>query len=123
MKQVWYKGTVIEGKKEGRLIGFPTVNLATNILPKTVVHGIYGCVVKINGALYPGVLFYGPRLVKNETEPVLEIHILDFSNDLYGKEIAFCLTSYIRAVKNFTSMEDLSREIIRDIKKTRNMLS
>ena len=69
-----------------------------------------------------GALFYGPRLVKNEQQNVLEIHILDFDQNIYDHEIFFEIHDYIRDIKNFDTLEDLKAEIARDIKKIRQLL-
>ena len=71
---------------------------------------------------YMGALFYGPRLVKNEQQNVLEIHILDFDQNIYDHEIFFEIHDYIRDIKNFDTLEDLKAEIARDIKKIRQLL-
>jgi len=117
---MWYKAVVLHGEKTGRSIGFPTVNLNPAIIPVQTVTGVYSSVVKYNEKEYLGALYYGPRLVKNETKNVLEIYILDFNKEIYAEEIRFKLGRFIRGVKNFTSLEQLKEQLKSDIKEVGN---
>jgi len=117
---MWYKAVVLQGEKTGRSIGFPTVNLSPAIIPAQTTLGVYSSVVKYNEKEYKGALYFGPRLVKNETTNVLEIYILDFNKEIYAEEISFKLGRFIRAVKNFTSLEELKEQLKTDIKEVGN---
>lgn len=112
---VWYKGTVLQGDKTGRIIGYPTVNINPTIIPTGFKNGVYSCRVDILGTLYDGALFFGPRLVRNETNNVLEIHIIGFKGDLYDKEIAFEIGTFIRKNIKFKTLEELRVQIQIDI--------
>ena len=118
MKKDWHKQKVLIGAKTGRTIGFPTVNLSPEKLIGNFEEGVYTCVIKYQGNKYPGVLYFGPRLVKGEKHPVLEIHILHFNQEIYGEKIEFSLGKFIRGVMNFSSMEELKEQIEKDIKLT-----
>ena|SRR3989344_845645 len=119
----WYQARVLHGEKTGRTIGFPTVNLDPSVIPQDTEKGIYASLVKINGKDYHGVLYFGPRLVKNETHDVLEIHVLEFAEEIYGDEISFTLEKFVRGVKNFASLEELKEAIKLDVAKAREILS
>ncbi len=123
MAKKWYKGTVLQGDKIGRTINIPTVNLSADILPSELKEGIYACIVKIKDKNYLGTLFWGPRLVKGETNRVLEIYIHNFDRQIYGKEITFIIYEFIREVKHFNTFEELRLEIEKDIKMTEKILS
>lgn len=112
---MWYKGTVLQGNKEGRAIGFPTVNLSPTLLPQETKQGVYVCFVKFKGEVRPGALYFGPRLVKQEKHTVLEIHILDFADEIYGEQIEFKIGAFIRGVIAFTSFKALEEQIQKDI--------
>jgi len=120
---MWYKATVISGSKEGRSIGYPTVNIYPHILSGSFKEGIYACQVSHDGKTYLGALYLGPRLVKGEKNTILEIHILDFHKEMYGKEIEFEVGKFIRGVMDFKTMEELKSQIEKDISEIKSSTS
>lgn len=118
----WYKGTVIHGERLGRFLGFPTINIDTKNLELDFEPGIYASKVKIGEKEYAGSLFYGPRMVKKETENVLEIFLLDFEGDLYEKEVEFSLVQFIREVRDFGSYSKLAKQMEKDVERTREIV-
>ena len=112
----------MKGDRHGRTIGFPTVNLDPEIIPMTLKHGIYAAKVRYGNKEYLGTLFFGPRLVKGENHPVLEIYIHDFQKDIYDQEVKFIINSFIRDVRHFADLEELKKEMERDIEKTRHLV-
>jgi riboflavin kinase/FMN adenylyltransferase len=119
---MWHKGTVLQGNKEGRTIGFPTVNLSPTLFSQDTKQGVYACTVKLKGLLYPGALYFGPRLVKHEKHTVLEIHILGFEDEIYGEEIEFEVGAFIRGVMAFASFKELEERIRQDILEIKSIL-
>ncbi|GAF63668.1 riboflavin biosynthesis protein [Bacillus sp. TS-2] len=115
----YYKmsGTVIDGEKRGRKLGFPTANIQMNEryeIPKT---GVYVVKLSIDGHHYFGVcnIGYKPTFhVKHEGDPSIEIHIFDFKQDIYGKEVEIEWLNRIREEKKFASIDDLIHQIHRD---------
>lgn len=122
MRGDWHKGKVLKGTGEGRTIGFPTLNLTPSLVDDKIKQGIYACLVRYQRKIYPAVLFYGPRLVKKEHQPVLEIYLMGFQKDLYGKTVEFRIVSYIRRVRYFEDMEKLREEINNDIDEAKQIL-
>lgn len=122
MNDVWYTETVMHGTQHGRTIGFPTINLSPQQLENNIQQGIYTCLVKHKKTLYKGVLFYGPRLVKKEKHTVLEIFIIDFDQEIYNQDIEFKPLKFIRPVKHFDSMDDLKKEIEKDVQIAKSMI-
>lgn len=112
-------GKVIEGKQNGRKLGFPTANLALNdyIIP---AFGVYQAVTKINDQKYNVAVNIGIRPTFSGTEPLLEAHILNYSGDLYGKKIDIELIKYLREEKKFNNLEELSSQIKLDIEAIEN---
>ena len=119
------EGTVIPGDNRGRALGFPTANLdiwSEQLMPPC---GVYAGWVSIEGTRHPGVANLGlqPTFQKNNNIPRLEIHLLDFSQDLYGKTIQFEFVQRLRSEIRFDSIDSLKNQIQQDILKTREVLS
>jgi riboflavin kinase/FMN adenylyltransferase len=114
-----FTGTVQKGNQLGRTIGFPTVNLDASILPIDTKPGVYAAATEIDGQHFAGALYYGPRLVLNETITVLEIHILDFSQEIYGKILSFQLDHWVRGVLDFDTFPELQEQLEKDIRDVR----
>ena len=110
-----YQGIVIKGLGNGKTKAFATVNLEPNILAKDLDKGVYASWVFVNDKKYRGALYFGPRKIISETKDVLEIHILDFQDDIYGQEISFSLEKFIIGVKDFSTFEELKKQIASDI--------
>ncbi|WP_404452665.1 bifunctional riboflavin kinase/FAD synthetase [Virgibacillus necropolis] len=118
-------GTVIDGDKRGREIGFPTANFKINpdfLLPKI---GIYAVKVIYKGEEYEGMANLGlnPTFKDGETKPTLEVNIFDYSNDLYGEELQIEWCTYIREEKKFDGVNDLIEAIKNDEKEVRKYFS
>jgi len=103
MKHKWYQSKVTKGHRQGKKLGFPTLNLDNPLLLEGFKEGVYAAEVSIDEKVYWGLLYFGPRLIWNETKNVLEIYVLDFDKEIYGKTIAFRIINYIREVINFPS--------------------
>ena len=114
-RKIWFKEKVLPGTKDGRTISFPTLNLSPKKFIGQFKEGVYSCKVKFQKKKYLGVLYIGPRLVKGETHPILEIHVLGFNKEIYGETIEFSFGKFIRGVMNFSSMDELKKQIKKDI--------
>ena len=112
-------GTVIEGNKIGRTIGFPTANIDYPFKMAEIPFGVYSTIVNVKNRIYKGVLNYGlkPSIKENVKKPIAEVHILDFNDDIYGEEIEISFIDRIRDEKQFSSLDDLKSQILEDIKK------
>lgn len=111
-----YTSTVQKGQQLGREIGFPTLNLDPNILPNTQKLGVYQATVAWNEKEYKGVLFFGPKKTFEEITNVLEINLLNFNQEIYGQTVSFSLGKFIRPVIKFSSLDELKKQIVRDVK-------
>lgn len=118
----WYQAKVIPGKQIGRKLGFPTINLDNPALLTGKKEGVYACLTKIDNKIYKGVLYYGPRLILDEQENILEICIFGFTKELYGKIIGFQLKGYIRPVKNFSSFNLFKKQLASDSSRAKKIL-
>ena len=106
-------GTVVKGALMGKKIGFPTINVAFS--QTDLKFGVYACKVEVKGTQHKGALHYGPRKVLGLMEPSLEVHILDFGDEIYGEKVKIWVYDKIRDTKNFEDMDSLKRQIRRDV--------
>ncbi len=116
-----YKFEVIKGDGIGRAFGFPTIN---QFFPEgyTVPRfGVYVSVALIDGKKYPSVTNVGVRPTVSGKELRSETCILDFSGDLYGKEVEVSLMEYLRPEEKFSDIEALKQAIDKDIKNARKV--
>jgi riboflavin kinase/FMN adenylyltransferase len=112
-------GVVVEGRKLGRTIGFPTANVSTGDgqLPPD---GVWSVTVKTaEGVERVGIANLGLRPTVDGKNRVLEVHLFDFSGDLYGTEIEVGFRRYIRPEMKFSGVEDLRTQIARDVENAR----
>ena len=109
-----FKGTVIKGHGDGRKFGIPTANLKVNKDLTNLKHGVYAVFVRFGRRQYKGVAHYGPRAVFDEVNPVFEVHILNFNEDIYGKELTIELIDFIRPTEKFKSIEQMQEQIADD---------
>lgn len=116
-------GEVIHGRKKGRTMGFPTANL--KILNKMYPSfGIYGGTVKIEGEdkVWDAVINIGRNPTLKPGEESIEVHLLDFDKDIYGKKIYVSLEEFLRKEQKFNSIEELKETITKDVLNWKNKI-
>ncbi|MBI5393898.1 MAG: bifunctional riboflavin kinase/FAD synthetase [Verrucomicrobia bacterium] len=117
-------GTVVRGDGRGRTLGYPTANLNRHneVLPP---NGVYAVRAALGGALRPGLLNIGlrPTVHKAQAGPLAELHVLDFSGELYGSDIEVFFVARLRAERKFSSLEELRAQIVRDEEAARRVLA
>jgi riboflavin kinase/FMN adenylyltransferase len=104
-------GPVVPGRQLGRTIGIPTANLTIPdgvLIPK---RGVYATRVTVDGKTYPAVTNIGTRPTVAGDSVTVESYLLDFSGDLYGKEIRIFFLGYLREEKRFSSQNELIMQI------------
>ena len=116
-------GLVVEGQHNGQRIDFPTANLDldyTYVFPKEGVYMGYGYFMnrKRKAMIAVGTHPTIHQLLK----PIIEVHIIDFNENIYGRELYVDFVSFIRPIKQFDSMEDLRQQLLKDEEKTKNTL-
>tara|TARA_Y100000768_G_scaffold358770_1_gene314811 strand:+ start:923 stop:1852 length:930 start_codon:yes stop_codon:yes gene_type:complete len=116
-------GEVKEGDKRGREIGFPTANIMMNNLIKPDF-GVYAVRIEYNNDTFDGIANFGvrPTFDKKKSLPLLEVHLFNFSDNLYGKEIIVSFVDFIRKEKKFNGLESLKYQIQLDINIARDLL-
>lgn len=118
----WISGLVLHGDQTGRTINFPSLNLEPSLWPANLrtSPGVYAAKVRVGGNEYMGALYYGPRLVKGETHNVLEIHVLDFTADVYDQFVEFRVGAFVRPPMDFISLLALKEQLASDCKSVKN---
>jgi riboflavin kinase / FMN adenylyltransferase len=118
------QGPVIQGDGRGRKLGYPTANIrlvdSEKMLPLEGVYAVYGWV---GNERIPGLLHLGPRPTFGGTRPTVELHLLDFSGDLYGREVRVDFCARIREVLPFSSVGELIEAMKRDEAAGRDLLA
>lgn len=115
-------GRVIHGDEQGRRIGFPTANLEVSglVVPPD---GVYAAAVIVRNERYQAVVNIGVRPTLQSPEPrrQLEAHLLDFSGDLYGKDLEIVFLKKVRDEQKFSDLGALGEQIARDIVTARTL--
>ena len=115
-------GTVVRGDHLGKKIGFPTANLSAHS-EQFPPNGVYFAQAILNGVIYPGVVNLGhrPTVSSGKSERVLEIHLLDFDNEIYGKDLEVRFVRYLRPEQKFENLDALARQIEFDVQQARQL--
>lgn len=110
------KGTVIGDKHLGRTYGYPTANIIPNERCVTIKCGVYATNTRVDGITYKSITNVGSTSFDNPEKLRIETHIIDFSKDLYGREITVEFLYHMRGFKNFTNTEELKLQLDEDKK-------
>tara|TARA_B110000263_G_scaffold248416_1_gene263264 strand:- start:779 stop:1711 length:933 start_codon:yes stop_codon:yes gene_type:complete len=117
---VWnMNGIIIEGDKKAREMNFPTANM----LPHEQVcpcKGVYAIQTFLEGKKYVGIANFGVRPTVNGSKILLETHLFDFNEDIYGKHLTVEFLTFIRGEKKFDSFALLAKQIRKDVQKAKN---
>ncbi|MCR5453587.1 MAG: riboflavin biosynthesis protein RibF [Bacteroidales bacterium] len=115
--QFFVEGTVVHGRMIGRTIGFPTANIDisddSKILPRV---GAYVAGVDVDGVYYPAILNIGsnPTVNSDRRKVFLEVHIIGFDADIYGRKLKVNILHRIRDEVAFGSIDELRAQLARD---------
>ena len=115
-------GTVVHGQAIGKTIGFPTANIKVNSELKLIPgNGVYAVAVSLKDSDYIGMLNIGNRpTVNDSTDRTIEVHILDFSGEIYAEEITVKFIDKLRDEKQFKDLQELQNQLKEDEKFIRN---
>lgn len=117
-------GLVVEGNKLGRTIGYPTANLSLLVEEKLIPkNGVYAVRVNVGEGWYKGMMNIGYRPTVGGSSVSLEVHIFDFSQDIYGQTISVEFVHYLREEQKFGSLEALKGQLQNDKKKAATLLA
>ena len=119
----FFTGTVVRGVGRGKTFGIPTANLQVYAQEK-LPHGVYAA--RVSGNMLNSqmaVANIGTRPTFSEGELSIELHILDFSGDIYGSKLEVELCSFLREEREFSNVEDLKSQIRVDIEQAQKRLN
>ena len=117
---------VIMGNKIGRTMGFPTANLELPHEYMLIKGGVYACLVDYNGKTYKAMANIGHRPTigdRGENQPIIEVNLFDFDDDLYGKHIRVHFIDRIRDEEKFKGLDALKAQLEQDREKAKELLN
>ncbi len=114
---------VVPGSGRGQKLGFPTANLSVEH-PRKVIprRGVYAVWVDVEEERVAGMMNIGMRPTFEEQEQTLEVHLIDFSGDLYGKRLRVSFVERLRDERKFNSVQELVEQLHRDLKRSTEVL-
>jgi riboflavin kinase/FMN adenylyltransferase len=118
------RGTIAHGDKRGRTLGYPTANLVPD--PRLVVpdHGIYACRAQVDGQSLVAAVNVGVRpTFKTGRGLLVEAYLLDFEDDVYGRELRLDFLERLRGERRFDSVDELVEQMGRDVEQVRTMVA
>ena len=117
------RGFVIRGDGRGSGLGFPTANLsveaADKLLPPSGIYAVWGT---LRAGTFQGALHLGPRPTFQGSPPTIELHLMDFSGEVYGEEVRVDFIRYLRPIRAFGSATALVRQMELDVAEARAAL-
>jgi riboflavin kinase/FMN adenylyltransferase len=113
----FFGGEVVKGDQRGRLLGFPTANIAT-ASTFALAQGVYAVRARLGEKLLDGVASYGKPMFNNELPP-FETFLFDFDADIYGRHLEIALIGHIRGQEVYKGLDELIAAIARDSRKAR----
>ena len=119
-------GTIIEGRKIGRTIGFPTANIKPDFQYKLIPgNGVYAVEVRLDDQIFPGMLSIGSNPTDNDDIRLksIEVHILNFDKDIYGRKITVVFRKRLRDEKKFENLKQLTEQMSQDKQDTLRLLT
>ena len=119
------RGTVVMGDQRGRLLGFPTANLAIPSQVCLPADGVYaGWYVRADGERHACAINVGrrPTFYEHADHSLLEAHLLDFDGDLYGESAKVSFVAFLRSERKFEGIDSLRAQLKHDIESTTRAL-
>ncbi|MBR4634758.1 MAG: bifunctional riboflavin kinase/FAD synthetase [Clostridia bacterium] len=116
------EGTVVEDRRIGRTIGFPTANIEPDLSRAIPMDGVYVSMAELGGEVLPAVTNIGTNPTVGGTERTIETNIFDFDGDIYGKELRVHFVKRLRPVMTFAGLDELKAQIAKDSAQARKYL-
>ncbi len=111
----FFSGTVVEGNKLGRTIGYPTANLNITENKKLIPgNGVYAVKVTLNKVNYCGMMNIGVRPTVEGVNRMIEVNIFDFDKEIYGSTLTVHIHKRLRNEQKFTGLDELKKQLGKD---------
>lgn len=120
------RGDVIQGDQRGRLIGFPTANVAFRPGQAWPAKGVYAAWATLaDGSRRPAAVNIGmrPTFHQHAEQPLLEAHVIDFEGDLYGQELHVEFVGFLRSERRFSGIDEIAEQLKKDVDHARSVLA
>jgi riboflavin kinase/FMN adenylyltransferase len=121
-REYFLDGTVVEGVRRGRTIGFPTANMTTEneLIPP---HGVYATTMTVDGSVRAGITNIGVRPTFGDGAATIETHLLRYEGDLYGRRVRLSFVQRMRDERRFESVAALRDQIAVDERRAERLFS
>jgi len=116
------RGRIITGDGRGAKLGFPTANLDIKLEQALPADGVYATRVHIDNKVHQSVTNVGKRPTFGGGERIVEVYILDYNSNLYGRELKIDIIERLRGEKRFNTADELKKQMAEDIKQGRAVL-
>ena len=117
-------GRVEHGKRLGRRLGFPTMNVVPDEMKIMPHYGVYACRVKVDGRWHPAIGNVGVKpTVTAENRCLLEVYLYDYNGDAYEKETTVQLLKFVRPEQKFADVEALKKRVLSDMEQVKGYFS
>ncbi|MDQ6600954.1 riboflavin kinase [Bacillus salipaludis] len=117
----YLEGKVVYGEQRGRTIGFPTANI--DFSAPWLEKGVYGVHIKVNDFDYYGVMNIGVKPTFHKSyEKSIEVHIIDFNQNIYGEFVQVKVLYKIRNEQKFNNIQELKAQINKDIETAKSLI-
>ena len=115
-------GVVVEGRRRGRELGFPTANLRTEneLVPPD---GVYATTLTTRGVVQAGMTNIGVRPTFGETERTIETHLFNFTGDLYGQRVRLAFVQRLRDERQFPDVDALRAQLEADRRRAERLFA
>jgi riboflavin kinase/FMN adenylyltransferase len=120
------RGDVVQGDQRGRTIGFPTANIAYEAGRAWPAQGVYAAWATLpDGRRVPAAINVGmrPTFHQHAEQPLLEAHLIDFDQDLYGQNLRIEFVDLLRSERRFAGIDEISEQLKKDVENARTVLS
>jgi riboflavin kinase/FMN adenylyltransferase len=115
-------GLVVGGEKRGQVLGFPTANVDVEETTAVPADGIYATRAIVDGACHDSATYIGTRPTFEQSNRVIEVFILDFQGDLYGRQLTIEFIDRIRGDMTFANPDELIAQMEKDVAQAQEVL-